>query len=151
MIAVLRAPAFLLTLGGAAVLSAVVARASIVTAIPQTAVLYRAAGLPVHLGGLAFREATSTIESQDGQPVLVVQGRIDNVARAHVRVPPVAITLRGRAGEAVYRWTVPAASVELAVGEGTTFRGRLAAPPGGAVDVELAFADRGQAVASGPR
>lgn len=148
LVALWRHPVLLGGLAACAMMSAVVARGALVSAVPQVAVLYEAAGLPVHIGGLVLREATSSLENPDGQPILVVQGRIENVSRSRLAVPSVSITLRGRKGEPVYGWSVPPARAELAAGEAAPFRGRLAAPPAGIVDVELALATGRQALAS---
>ena len=146
--ALCRSPIVLGGLAACAAMTAVVARAAIVTAVPQTAILYAAAGLPVHLGGVVLRETTSRLESQDGQPILIVQGRIENVTRGRVSLPHVAIVVRGRAGETLYRWQVAPARPDLGAGEATSFRGRLAAPPAGMNDVELALVQGGPRLAS---
>lgn len=148
--AICRAPAFLIALAALGATSAVAARTSIVGAIPETAILYAAAGLPVHLGGFSLREASSVVEAKDGGAVLVVQGRIENVGRSRAAPPPIAVTLRGANGERLYGWNVQPPGEALASGESAAFRGRLAAPPGGIADVELVLAPaKPERVASG--
>ena len=51
-------------------------RADIVRFLPQTASLYAAIGLPVNLRGLVFTDIVTRKETQDGVPMLVVEGVI---------------------------------------------------------------------------
>ena len=66
---------------------------------PQTASLYAAIGLPVNLRGLAFANVTTAKETNDGVPVLLVEGTIVSIARK-----------RGRRAAPALRGAQPAAA-----------------------------------------
>lgn len=115
-------------------------RAAVVRALPRTAIVFERIGLPVNLVGLAFAEMSSTMASGDaGAPVLVVEGRIDNVARRDVDVPQLELTVRGEKDEVLYRWSVAPAEARLAAGQATQFRARLASPPPAGKRVHVTF------------
>ena len=133
----------LVILGLAAVLGALIAwRASVVRLVPQTARAYAAIGLPVNLRGLVFDAIKSSEETQDGVPVLLVQGDIVNVTNRPVEVPRLRFALRNAAGVEIYAWTALPASPTLSPGEVLPFRSRLASPPGDARDMLVRFFHR---------
>lgn len=122
-------------------------RADVVRAVPQTASLYAAIGLPVNLRGLTFAEITTATETHDGVPVLVVEGTIVSASPRIVEVPRLRFSVRNRSGQEVYAWTaVPSRSV-LGPGESLSFRSRLASPPPDAREVLVRFFNRRDLVA----
>jgi len=127
----------------------ILARQSVVTAVPDLAGLYAAFGLKVNLRGLEFRNMTATRDIQEGRPVLIIEGEIANIAAGDSDVPPVRLAVRAGRQE-VYAWSVEPARRTLAAGESIAFRTRLASPPAAADDIELRFAARRQ-LASGAR
>jgi hypothetical protein len=117
-------------------------RASIVSAMPQTASLYASIGLPVNLRGLAFEEVSTAQEVLDGVQVLVVEGAIANVVRSAVEVPRLRFAVLNANGAEVYAWTsLPPRSV-LASGEKLPFRTRLASPPPDGREIAVRFYNR---------
>lgn len=119
-------------------------RHDVVIAAPAAAGLYALAGLPVNLYGLDFRNIKSHRGFDDGLPVLVVEGEIVNLRNVPSEVPAIRIAVRGEAGESLYSWRVEPPQRMVEANDAVTLRSRLAAPPGGAVEVELRF-DRGSA------
>ena len=145
------------TLGAAAcvilAITALSARRAIVEALPETANLYAAIGLPVNLRGLEFRGITSELASAGADTFLVVEGEIANVTGRERPVPPIEIRVRGADGQMLYTWTHDPPQNEIAASETTRFRARLAAPPAEAKEVLVHFAPSagGQAVAGRAR
>jgi predicted Zn finger-like uncharacterized protein len=122
-------------------------RSDVVRAMPQTASLFAAIGLPVNLRGLAFTDVKTTKEMHDGVPVLLVQGTISNVARQPREVARLRFSMRNGAGREIYTWTtLPARSV-LAPGDSLPFQTRLASPPTEGREVVVRFFNRHDAIA----
>jgi len=122
-------------------------RYDVVRAMPQTASLYAAVGMPVNLRGLAFVDVKTTKEMHDGVPVLLVQGTISNVSRQPHDVGRLRFAMRNGAGREIYTWTtLPGRSV-LAPGESLPFQTRLASPPSEGREVVVRFFNRHDAIA----
>ncbi len=117
-------------------------RTDVVRLMPQTASLFAAIGLPVNLRGLAFTDVTTSIETSEGVPVLLVKGRITNVARAAREVTRLRFAVRNAAGNEVYAWTSLPERTKLAPGEGEGFATRLASPPADGHTVSVRFFTR---------
>lgn len=121
---------------------ALLARNGVVQAVPQSASLFSAIGLPVNLRGVDLRDvAAFRIAAQGDRPAeLVVEGDLVGVARERVEVPPVEVEIRDAQGHAVYRWTVPPPRAALEPAETARFRASLSAPPDKGRHVEVRFA-----------
>lgn len=117
-------------------------RTEVVRFAPQTARLYELLGIPVNLRGLAFQDLRISGETKDDVPVLVVEGRIVNVAGHNVEVPRLRFAVRNKAGVEVYAWTALPDRPVLGAGESLPFRSRLASPPEDAKDVLVRFFNR---------
>jgi hypothetical protein len=120
----------------------VVWRVQVVQAVPQTASLFSAIGLPINLRGLAFDNVRTTGEVHDGVPVLIVEGSIVNVTNKTVEVPRLRFAMRNRTGQEIYAWTSVTGRSILAPGETATFRTRLASPPADGREVIVRFFHR---------
>lgn len=114
-------------------------RTEIVRAMPQTAALFRAVGLPVNLRGLVFADVGISSDTHDGVTVLVVEGNIENAMRSAVGVPRLRFALRNAAQVEVISWTAQPDKGSLAPGERLAFRSRLASPPADGHDVAVRF------------
>ena len=125
-------------------------RSDVARLLPQTASLYRAIGLPINLRGLAFSTVTSTTETQDGVPVLVVEGTITAISKRVVEVPRLHISLRNPNGHEVHTWTAAPGRSVLSPGETIAFRSRLASPPADGQQVIVRFFNRRDMVAGLP-
>ncbi|SEP16166.1 MJ0042 family finger-like domain-containing protein [Methylobacterium sp. ap11] len=101
-------------------------RAGLVRALPQTARLYAAIGLPVNLRGLTFRDvAAYQVPDASGSGRLVIEGDVVSAAREAVAVPPLSLELRDEHGQVVYRWRAEAPRDRLEPEESARFRAEL--------------------------
>ncbi len=117
-------------------------REHIVRIAPQTASLYAMIGLPVNLRGLVFDSVKTTRDTQDGVPILVVEGTIGSRSSATVEVPRLRFAVRNAAGTEIYSWTAVPNRNALGPGEQLPFRSRLASPPADAQDITVRFFTR---------
>ena len=121
---------------------ALVARTSVVRAMPQSASLYASLGLPVNLRGIDFNDVVAFQGSGEGGGVqLVVGGDIVGVSHQGATVPPIEVELRDARDQTIYRWTIPAPRATLDERERARFRACLSAPPVQARSVQIRFAD----------
>lgn len=139
MPAVAAVAAAILLIGGALIF-----RTSIVAAAPDLAGLYRAAGMPVNLRGLEFRNLTVRREEDGGRAVLMVSGDIENVTGREVAIPAIRLAIRADAGHEIYAWSVEPEETRVGAGASIPFRTRIDTPPPDARDVVARFADRRQ-------
>jgi predicted Zn finger-like uncharacterized protein len=127
--------------------SLVIWRADIVRFVPQTASLYGAIGLPVNLRGLVFSDIVTRNETQDGVPLLVVEGLIRSNSPHVADVPRLRFAVRNAAGQELHSWTAVPAQKLLAPSATMPFRSRLASPPPEAHSVLVRFFNRRDLVA----
>lgn len=122
---------------------ALLGRSTVVRAMPQTASLFSAIGLPVNLRGVDLREVVAFQNPAQGdKPAqLVVEGDLVGVARGRVEVPALEILVQDDHGAPVYRWTVPPPRSALEASETARFRASLTAPPAQGRRVEVRFAE----------
>ncbi|HWF96286.1 MAG TPA: thioredoxin [Xanthobacteraceae bacterium] len=117
-------------------------RADIVRVAPQTASLYAALGLPVNLRGIVLANVTTEAVTNEGVPVLLIQGQIVSTAKRTVEVPRLRFALRNASGIEIYSWTALPTRSLLSPGETVTFQSRLASPPPETRDVLVRFFNR---------
>lgn len=117
-------------------------RRSVVAAVPETAALYAALGLPVNLRGLELRGVKSMVFRENGVELLIVQGEIVNVAGVGRTAPLLRFSLRDGKGAEIYAWNASPDVIDLGAGGKATFRKRLASPPAEAAEVLVRFAGR---------
>jgi predicted Zn finger-like uncharacterized protein len=122
-------------------------RADVVRLAPQTAAVYAAIGLEVNLRGLAFTELVTRKETQDGTPMLVVEGVIRSASKQPINVPRLRFAVRDAKGHEIYSWTAVPARNTIAPGATIPFRSRLASPPPEAHAVLVRFFNRRDLVA----
>ena len=122
-------------------------RADIVRLAPQTAAAYAAIGLDVNLRGLVFTELITRKETQDGVPMLTVEGVIKSASKQPVNVPRLRFAVRNAQGHEIYSWTAVPARNTIAPGATIPFRSRLASPPPEAHAVLVRFFTRRDLVA----
>jgi len=116
-------------------------RSQIVTIWPQSASLFSRLGMAVNNRGLDFTDVRHLNQTEDGQPVLVITGKLVNVSSKKLDVPPLRVTLSDENKHAIYDWSFAPSSGALAPGQSVTFRTRLSNPPSAARHVEMHFAD----------
>lgn len=116
-------------------------RSQIVGIWPQSASLFSRLGMAVNMRGLDFADVRHTNQTEDGQPVLVITGKVVNVTGEKLDVPPLRVTLSDANKHAIYDWSFAPSSHALAPGQAVGFRTRLSNPPSATRHVELRFAD----------
>jgi len=122
-------------------LAAVRYRQDIAVIWPQSAGVYSSLGLNVNAGGIDFQDVAYKRESEDGQVVLAVTGRIVNGSRRDLPVPQtVRVTLSDGNNREIYHWTFKPAVSVLKPGAAVPFLTRLASPPAAARHLEVRFA-----------
>jgi predicted Zn finger-like uncharacterized protein len=126
----------------AAIIGILTWRAEIVRVLPQTASLFRAIGLGVNLRGVSLANVRTSTDANDGVPVLIVEGSIENVTGAVVGVPRLRFALRNAAKAELISWTAPPDRGALAPGETLAFRSRLASPPADGREIVVRFLNR---------
>lgn len=122
-------------------------RAPVVAAVPQTARIFSAIGLPVNLRGVEIRNVTSRIVMEQGAPQLIVEGEIVNVTKSEAKLSRLRFAVRSEKGQEIYSWKATVDKPALAPEESLKFRRRLASPPDGASDVLVRFETRGDMIA----
>lgn len=118
---------------------AVLARVPIVRQVPHLASLYARLGLPVNLRGIDIHDVVTRTEYEDGQPVVVVEGRIQNASSRTVQVPQMRFAARSVTGTEIYAWVLSPGRPMLGVRESVAFRTKFPNPPKDAQDVEVRF------------
>jgi predicted Zn finger-like uncharacterized protein len=121
--------------------SAVRYRQDITAIWPQSAGVYSGLGLPVNSSGINFKDVAYRRESEDGQPVLVVTGRIVNEGPRELPVPQtVRVGLTDADEREIYHWTFKLDTARLKPGAALPFRTRLSSPPAAAQSAVITFA-----------
>lgn len=125
-------------------------RKSVVAAVPETAGVFAALGLPVNLRGLDLRDVKSGVFTESSVELLVVQGEIANLTGKPKDIPPLLFTVRDAKGMHIYSWSASADIGRLEPGGKATFRRRLASPPVEGVEVLVRFAGKPEQIALAP-
>lgn len=124
--------------------SAVRYRQDIAVIWPQSAGVYSSLGLKVSASGIDFREVSYKRQSEDGQTVLAVSGKIVNGGPRQLPVPQtVRVTLSDASNHELYHWTFKPTATVLAPGQTVPFSTRLSSPPAAARHLEVRFAKDG--------
>lgn len=134
-------PAFTAAMGALAI-ALLVWRAEVVRLLPQTAALYKMAGLEVNLRGAAFRDLKVATETVDGKPVLVIEGMVVATGRKPVDLPRLRFSVRDAQGAEIYAWNAVLDRTVLNPGERTAFKSRLASPPAEGRNIDIRFFNR---------
>ncbi|GJD95924.1 zinc-ribbon domain-containing protein [Methylobacterium iners] len=120
---------------------ALLARTSVVRAMPQSAGVYARLGLPVNLRGLELRDVVAyQVPGEGGQTQLVVEGDLVGIAARAATVPPIEVEVRDGRDQSLYRWTLPAPRPVLENRETARFRASLSTPPVEGRSVQVRFA-----------
>jgi predicted Zn finger-like uncharacterized protein len=119
-------------------------RQQIATLWPQSASFYAALGEPVNTTGLRIDDQQSHNETQDGQPVLAITGRLTNITTHEILVPQLHVTLTDDDRRVLYNWSFSANVASLKPGQTVSFLTRLQSPPLGARHAEVRLAETGK-------
>jgi predicted Zn finger-like uncharacterized protein len=120
--------------------TATVWREHVVQAWPRSASLYAALGLKVNTVGIDFINVTNARESEDGQAVLAIKGKLVNLSGHKVSVPPIVVTFTDGAHREVLKKSFASGVAELEPGQVANFLARLSSPPAAASHIDLRFA-----------
>jgi predicted Zn finger-like uncharacterized protein len=123
--------------------SALTYRQQIATVWPQASSLYAALGMHVNTRGLDFVDVSYHRETEDGQQVLAVSGKLVNISAHELSVPAIEVTLTDDSKRMLYHWSFNSNVATLRPGETVAFLTRLSSPPAGARHLELRFAEAG--------
>ena len=123
--------------------SALTYRQQIATVWPQASSLYAALGLHVNTRGLDFVDVSYHRETEDGQQVLAVSGKLVNISAHELSVPAIEVTLTDDSKRMLYHWSFNSNVATLRPGQTVAFLTRLSSPPVGARHLELRFAEAG--------
>jgi predicted Zn finger-like uncharacterized protein len=107
---------------------------------PRSASLYAALGLKVNPVGIDFIDVTHARESEDGQAVLAIKGKLVNLSGHKVSVPPIVVTFTDGAHREVLKKSFASGVAELEPGQVANFLARLSSPPAAASHIDLRFA-----------
>ena len=116
-------------------------RKEIATSWPKSASLFARMGMAVNTRGLDFTDVQHKNQVEDGQPVLVITGRLVNGGAHPVTVPRLRVTLSDDARHTIYNWSFAAAAQVAAPGKSVAFHTRLSNPPPAARHVDIHFTD----------
>jgi predicted Zn finger-like uncharacterized protein len=116
--------------------------------VPETAPLFEAFGLGVTPRGLDIRDVHGRLVAEENRETLEITGTIVNPTRQPLKIPVLRLSIRNQAGQDVYVWTATADQPELAPGETTQFRRRLASPPAESFSVMVRFVAKDDIVAA---
>ena len=119
-------------------------RQQIATTWPKSASLFSRIGMGVNTSGLDFTDVEHKSQMEDGQPVLVITGKLVNGAAHPVTVPPLRVTLTDDAKHPIYDWSFSAAASVAQPGQSVAFRTRLSNPPAAARHVDIHFTDNAE-------
>ena len=112
---------------------------------PQSAGVYSSLGMHVNASGIDFRQVDYRRQSEDGQIVLEVTGRIVNAGTRELPVPQtVRVTLSDASNHELYHWTFKPTVTTLKAGASVPFTTRLSSPPDAARHLEVRFAKDSQ-------
>ena len=128
----------LVLLGLVVPMGAIAKRATIVRAVPRTAALYAAIGLPVNLRGLAIGDVRTTA-LDDGRRGLEIAGTIRNIEKSRTVVPKLSFEIRDARGTTLAHWAEPAPRRQLAADESVAFLTQAPAVPDGSKEVLVRF------------
>lgn len=111
---------------------------------PKSASLFARVGMTVNTRGLNFIDVQHKSQMEDGQPVLVITGKLLNGGAQQVAVPHLSVTLSDADKHPIYRWSFAAAAKVAGPGQAVAFRTRLSNPPSAARHVDIRFADNAE-------
>lgn len=119
--------------------SAVRFRQDIAGMWPQSSSFYAALGMHVNTRGIDFQNKSAHLETEDGQDVLVITGKLVNITSHELTVPQIRVSLSDADKRELYHWNFAAGVSTLGPGQSASFRTRLPSPPAAMKHIELRF------------
>ncbi len=122
-----------------------IARDEIVAFWPPAAQLYELAGLEVTSVpfGLELRNVKQSRRTEEGVPVLIIEGEVKNISKYTYEVPKLRAALRDAEQDEIKNWTFSAVQTRLLPGESAPFVTRVKDPPPKAAGVAITFVNDG--------
>jgi len=117
-------------------------RQEVATLWPQSSSLYATFGFASNTHAMAITDWTYRWETQNGQSVVVVTGKLVNMSSRELSVPPVRVTLTDDGQRELYHWTFRPPQPTLGPGQNLSFLTRLSSPPPGTRHLQLRFASQ---------
>lgn len=123
----------------------VLARDRVATMWPQTAKLYGLVGLSVPPPGTGLKlDAVSPHrDTENGVPVLIVEGVVRNISSTPRDIPKIKVILRDSSGNSVQATIFTATEPRVPPGGGVPFRTTIVQPSSSATDISVDFAEGG--------
>jgi predicted Zn finger-like uncharacterized protein len=116
-------------------------RDAVVALWPPAARLYAIAGLPVVPPGSGLEiRVTPSRETDNGVPVLVIQGEVVNVSNVARDVPKLRVALRDKDERELQSWTISVTDEPLLPGASAPFRTSVTQPSDAATGIVVTFA-----------
>ena len=115
---------------------------------PETAMMFDAIGLGVNTHGLDITDVQSRITHDENRETLEITGTIVNMTKKAQKIPVLRLSIRNSGGQDIYVWTASADQPEIAAGERSTFKRRLASPPADGHAVLVRFVAKDDIVAA---
>ena len=116
-------------------------RDQVIAALPAAEPLYAAIGMEAKpLGfGLSLIIVSSDQAEQDGKPVLLVSGRIENTTRTTIVVPGLRASLFDAQERELQHWAIAAPVTNLPPNQNASFKTELVEPAKDAVRLSIVF------------
>ena len=117
-------------------------RESVATLWPQSSSLYKMMGMTVNARGIEIEPGDRHYETEDGQDVLVITGRLVNISSHELSVPQINVSLTDAGKRELYHWSFAPGVATLHAGQSAPFHTRLPNPPADTKQISLRFAER---------
>jgi predicted Zn finger-like uncharacterized protein len=121
--------------------AAVMFRVDVVEVWPRTAGAYAAVGLEVNPYGVEIEGLNATLETQDGEAVLMVSGALRNISGEERPAPMLRAVAYGEDGTELSAWPLALEAPSLGADAAAPFEAILPAPPEAAVRIEVVVAE----------
>lgn len=116
--------------------------------VPETTAVFDAVGLGPNKTQLDIRDVSGKLVAEEARDTLEVVGTITNLSKNVQKIPVLRLSIRNKSGQEIYVWTATADQGELAPGETSQFRRRLASPPAESHSVMVRFVAKDDIVAA---
>ena len=117
----------------------IMARVSIVKAIPSMAGVYAALGMNVNVRGLTFTNVQQKWVIEDNRLLLKVRGEVTNLTNRYKTLPPMVFGAVGPGKKEIFRWVMRVRKKPLLPGEKAPFTAMVPLPPKQARHLYISF------------
>ncbi|GAA6211023.1 hypothetical protein NBRC116602_07630 [Hyphomicrobiales bacterium 4NK60-0047b] len=117
----------------------IMARVSLVKAIPSMANVYSVLGMDVNVRGLTFTNVQQKWVIEDNRLLLKVQGEVTNLTNRYKTLPPMVFGAVGTDKKEIFRWVMRVRKKPLLPGEKAPFMAMVPLPPKQAKHLYISF------------